>query len=268
MKRFICSILLLGLFPCSTYAQITINPIPGGVVEIPITEFTDQVPAAYFGQQRVLVYQSGQHWTALIGLSLDLAPGNYMLEAKLEKTDEPLLKIFSVYPRKRADLTNLQKLPLTTRDRIELTWRDSLDAVLPLTSPVGALPTNTFGETILNAESVRYSDFISFNLYPDNIVVSPGKGEIYQIIDNSNTEVTELYIWIDHGMGLFSRIGPLNETNLELGQKLEKNQPLGEVIFDLDNTQKQQIFWSVFLNGTAIDPALLSILFKESLINS
>lgn len=261
VKRALVLVACLYCLPAA--AQITIDAVPGGVVEIPLGPVSEEPPQeAYFGQRRVLVTASGPDWVGIVGLPLSLVPGHYVVRTGIDDNEDPVAYEFTVFPRRIREKPVIEQpdlIPATQPG--DLPWRESLDTELPLLPPLAAAARPLFGRHYQesNGES-RYLDFVIFKVTSDTSVSAPGGGRAHRL----ETRPGGSFLWIDHGMGLFTRTGPLTSTTLEPGDTLEPGQSVGRIVLDTAD-RAVTLYWSIFLNGTAVSPFLLSDLDKAPL---
>ena len=85
-------------------------------------------------------------------------------------------------------------------------------------------------------------------------VIAPGQGVVVDISENEDKEV--FHITIDHGMGLYSSIGPIKQLLKENGKAVEKGETLGQ--FEYHKTLSRDVYWKTILNGVAVDPLLFT----------
>jgi len=252
---------LLWWLSCA--AQVTLNAVPGGLVEIPLATLNRPRPQAFFGRERVLVIRFGRQWVGLVGLPLTLVPGSYLIRARLEDGQDAVNHQFTVYPRQE-ETPPVVHVPQQPADAppAALTWREPLDAKLPLEPPVPLPAQPIFGhyrQTTDSRSGLRsaYVDFIAFQVASDTAVKAPDNGVVAGIeIHDSGA-----YVLIDHGMGLFSRVGPMTRTELQVSQPVKAGQMIGRMILDTADKSKP-LYWWVFLNGTAVNPFLMSRIEK------
>lgn len=258
--RALCMLGLLLGAPAAA-SQFIVDAVPGGLVEIPLAAVDQPRPDAYFGQKRVLVMKFGRRWSALVGLSLDLVPGGYVVQIDRAGSDEVIDDEFTVYPG-RGDGQTVVTLPgpPAVAQETAFSWREPLDAELPLTAPVRRPAQRTFGRPRREPGSgPAYADFVAFHIAADMVIRSPGAGRVSATVnDESGT-----YVWIDHGMSLYSRLGPVTATTLNATDPVQAGRPIGRLRLDEDDTQRS-FYWSVFLNGAAIDPFLISDIGKDT----
>lgn len=247
---------VLGLSPPpAARAQVILNAVPGGLVEIPLASLDRPRPQVSFGRNRVLVMAFGRQWVGLVGLPLALVPGKYLVQARLEDGEDPVTRSFTVYPRK------IDQDPVAKGDdlpgkipTIDFAWREPLEAELPLTPPVSVPVRKIFGHYRREAGSAAtYVDFVAFRIASDTSVKAPAGGRVAAL--QAGAQGT--FVWLDHGMGLYSRVGPLTQAAVRETDPVESGQRLGRIVLETADEPKA-LYWSVFLNGAAVDPSLLS----------
>jgi len=254
--------LLLYLWCWPAVAQITIDTVPGGVVEIPLGAVSEPVPQAFFGQRHILVMPAGPRWVGLVGLPRDLVPGRYVVRTGLDDANAPTIYEFMVLPRHSGGppLAGQETLP-PAADPGRLEWRQTLEASLPLRPPLASAAKPLFGRHHHEPGGAsRYLDFVVFEAAVDSQVMAAGNGRV----DSLESYDSGVFVWIDHGMGLYTRTGPLSRTALNPDDPVEAGQSIGRIILDTAD-QPRALYWSVFLNGTAVNPFLLSNLSRASL---
>lgn len=254
-------VLMLALAPGPGAAQVILDASPGGLVEIPLVPADQPRPPASFGQKRVLVRSFGGDWVALVGLPLDLVPGRYIVQARPEGRDEPLVEEFTVFPR-RSRRQSVVDLGATPPDpgAVALAWRETLDAAFPLLPPVAGPARPLFGRyRQVSQTETEHISFVAFDIDADTAVTAPGNGRVSAVTG----EEPALFVWVDHGMGLYTCVGPLSGTARIVDDPVEAGSMLGRVTLDEDE-EPRSLYWSVYLNGAAVDPFLLSDLKPAS----
>jgi len=242
-------------------AQFIVDAVPGGVVEIPLAPAAQPRPEAYFGQRRILVTQFARRWVGLVGLPLNLTPGSYLIQVKAPDSEKLEPREFTVYPRRSTgqSVVALPGPPVAAPEQ-GFVWREPLDAELPLGSPV-ALPARPVFGVYREAASSEpaYADFVSFQIAADTPVTAPDAGRVAGVARRESG----VYVWIDHGMAFYTRIGPLTAAALDPSDTVEAGQPIGRVQPDEQDTP-QILYLSVFLNGAAVNPFLVSEIDKTN----
>ncbi|MGA8262082.1 MAG: peptidoglycan DD-metalloendopeptidase family protein [Arenicellales bacterium] len=254
------AVLLLCCVPCA--AQVTLDSVPGGLTEIPLGPLDRPRPSAYFGEKRILVMPFAKQWVGLVGLPLTLVPGDFVIQAHLEKGGDAITRQFTVYPRRLGKQT-VVAVPASPLDNPEIPfkWRDALDAKLPLQAPVAVPAEPLFGRyrQVSGAQS-SYVSFVSFHIRSDVSVKAPGDGRVAAV----KVHGPGAYVWIDHGMSLYSCVGPVLRPPLHEGDAVKAGQSIGRVVVETAD-KPSTIFWAVYLNGAAVDPFLVSSMEKARL---
>lgn len=236
----------------SVAAQYPLHqPVPGGVAVIEIGLTFDEGYEARFGRTPILVLERQGVWFGVIGIGLDTALGNYLISVR---TPDNLSSLgFYVKPHSYPFKEDLSQLGAPENMDAPLTWRPDLDASFPLNSPAKGAQIEQFGsryEAEGAAKSVRWAVLSKIE---DKEVVAPGRGVIAEIL---NIDGINYYVTIDHGMGLYSCVGPIRNIDRESGQEVEKGETLGEL--GIDSILPHTLYWKVTLNGVAINPVLVS----------
>lgn len=258
--RALCIAVLLLAAPGAA-AQFIVDAVPGGLVEIPLATLEEPRPEAYFGQRRILVTQFAQRWAGLVGLPLSMVPGTYVIQVKPVDSESREDLEFTVYPG-RTDSRTVVTLPGPPPGALktEFAWREALDAELPLKSPVPLAAQPTFGRYHRPSDArSSYADFVAFNIERDTRVKTLDAGRVAALTAHESGT----YVWIDHGMSLYTRLGPLTDTTLNPSDPVAAGQPIGRVRLDEEDTP-QPLYLSVFLNGAAINPFLISKIEKAT----
>lgn len=240
-------------------AQFILDAVPGGLVEIPLASLDQARPEAYFGQRRILVTKFARRWVGLAGLPLSLAPGSYVIRVDLEDSEDPQARAFMVYPGRGAgrSVIDLPGLPVDMPE-VALDWRESLDAGLPLNAPVARRAQPTFGHYRRTpGGEPSHVDCVAFAITDETPVTAPGAGRVAATWQHESG----IYIWIDHGMALYTRLGPLATTSLGVSDAVEADQPVGRARPDKDGAERL-LCLAVFLNGAAVNPFLISNIEK------
>lgn len=260
IKRWLA--LALCLWGSPAPAQIIIDAVPGGVAEIPLGPASGEPPQAFFGQRRILVTESGPNWVGIVGIPLSLVPGRYVVQTGVDDNEEPVAYEFTVFPRHLREQPIVKQPELTLESRAAgLEWRETLDADLPLDPPLSEPARPLFGRHYQRSSGEsRYLEFVAFNVAADTPIKAPDDGRV----DRVEAHQTGTLVWIDHGMGLFTRTGPLTRATVSQGEAVKTGQTIGRVALDATDPPRP-LYWSVFLNGTAVNPFLLSDLDKAPL---
>lgn len=261
--------MLLMIVAPGAFAQFVLDAVPGGLVQIPLLSADQPRPEAYFGQKRIMVIRFADRWEGVVGLPLTMVPGTYVIQLRLDEPDDGdgngesmEDRAFTVYPgrgsgRPAAALPG----PPPAAHRTDFAWREPVDAALPLRSPVEAAARPTFGRIQPQADGSNppYVDYTAFMIDRDMPVTTPGPGRVAATL----THESGIYAWIDHGMTLYTRLGPLTDLAVNESDRLEAEQVIGRIRLDEDDTP-QPFYLSVFLNSAAVNPFLIFELQKKT----
>lgn len=227
------------------------HPVPGGIAVVGLNISSKQDVIARFGRTRILTVKDEGFWYGIVGIELDAAQGNYLITASTSSED-PIVRQFSVgpysYPLRARRNTKSTPGPIVTPDA----WRPQLDAVFPLLPPVTTSKIVPFGTRYANADDAGPEQWVAFFLNSSQDVVAPGQGIVVDVSPNEEEET--LYVTIDHGMGLYSSLGPMKQLQKGNGKAVERGEVLGE--FEYQKTLSRAVYWKTKLNGVAVDPLL------------
>ena len=86
-----------------------------------------------------------------------------------------------------------------------------------------------------------------------NEVVAPGRGAVVDVMNNDGINY---FLTIDHGMGLYSCVGPIRNVVKKTSEPVDRGEVLGEL--GIDSFRPHTLYWKVLLNGVAVNPELVS----------
>jgi len=227
------------------------QPVPGGIAVIEIGRTYSDGYQARFGRRPILVFERNGVWFGVVGIGLDTPLGDYLITVKTPENGSSLG--FYVKPHSYPFRDDFSELGVPDDLNISLTWRSVLDASFPLISPVKGTRVEKFGsryEAEKDAKSVQWAVLSDIE---NNVVVAPGGGTIVDVLNNDGINY---FLTIDHGMGLFSTVGPVRKIGKETGQPVKKGEALGKL--GIDTVRPHTLYWQVSLNGVAINPELVS----------
>lgn len=251
---------------CATQAFPTQQAVPGGLLILALTSQNEPKPVVYYAGARVTVVPEGNEWLALVGIPLDTKPGMEQLEVNFGSTQQALS--FEV----QAKHYRTQSLRIKDKNKVEPD-EDSSERIVQemalqkrLTSQyVGEVSSIDFIRPIAGRDSGRFGLRRILNGQPRQPhsgmdiaaatgtpvkVVAPGR-----VIYTGNLFFSGNVVYVDHGGGLISMYAHLSQINVKNGEFLEQGDYLGSV-GSTGRATGPHLHWSVYLNGTAINPAL------------
>lgn len=227
------------------------QPVPGGIAVIELGRAWGEGYEARFGRTPILVLERNGAWLGVVGIGLDTALGNYLISVKSQ--DEMASIGFYVKPHSYTFKEEFSMLGVPEELNPATTWRPGLDASFPLISPVEGTRVEQFGSRYEVENSAESVDWAVMSDIRSNDVVAPGRGAVAEVFNNDGINY---FVTIDHGMGLYSCVGPIRNFALEKGQRVEKGGLLGTL--GIDTVRPHTLYWKVTLNGVAVNPELVS----------
>ncbi len=251
------------LQPATASAFDNFEPVPGGIAGVTVATPEEPAPRVLFGSHEVPVLRHSHGWTALVGVSRDLAPGYYVVNA-IDAESHHQSHTFRVGPINRpvysinvSDRSTLGEVAARHRralsevpapDEIEGSDPPDLDFVLPVDLPI------RFQFGMLNFTDTGYTlDFPGLGFEPGEnaAVVNPAFGQVVAI-DGSEGRWR---LVIHHGAGLTSVFRNLESVSVTLEDWVPKGARLG-TLTGRDGVRLLPD-WTVLLGGTQVDPLLL-----------
>ncbi len=269
--RFIIQFSILLTMPYLAYAGLPQSlSVPGGVAVVPLGSASANggaKPQAWLGKQPVLVTVDNGSWYAVVGLSLDTAPGAHSLKVSMNGVTQ--VQHFEVrskdYPEQHITLKDKGKVDLSKPDleraerEIKLIrsfkrhWRETHDTDLELELPSGGELSSRFGlRRFFNEQPRQPHAGLDVAVDTGTPVVAGGAGEVLAVGDYFFNGKT---VFIDHGSGLITMYCHLNQIDVQEGQTVAKGQVIG-LSGKTGRATGPHLHWSVVLNGAMVDPEL------------
>lgn len=259
--------LLAALLPFAAFAASLPKdePVPGGVVVMELPD-TAQMPVVHFDGRRVMVVKHADHWYAVAGMPLSMAPGDKALAVRI--TRQPVLQIKFVmqakqYPEQRLIIKNpklvnppASELPRIEREQAHLekvldTWVPNPTPELSFIWPAAGAQTSGFGlRRFYNGEEGSRHMGIDIGAPEGTPVRAPADGVVadagdYYFCGNTLT--------LDLGQGLYSVYCHLSKISVRRGMRVKQGEIVG-AIGATGRTTGPNLHWTVSLNGTPVDP--------------
>lgn len=256
-----------ALSVCAAFTAPRESAVPGGVVTVPIDGPADDRPRVEHDGRPVMVVRAGARWLAIVGLSLDVPPGEQTLKIE-QRGAAPRNLPFTVRPKQYR--TQELKVPpsqvnLSAEDEARVaresekiraalaTFTDSSPDTLRLLQPVPGRRSSSFGlRRTFNGEARRPHSGMDIAAPVGTPIKAPLAGTVIDVGDyffNGNNVI------IDHGQGLTTMYCHLSKVRVEVGQRVAP----GEVLGDVGATGRvtgPHLHWGVSLSGVMVDPAL------------
>ena len=266
MPRTRTAILLLGLLSAAvTTAAPAHAPWPGGIAVIDVGPAEAPRPIVEFDERRVLVARSGDRWLAAIGIPLDALTGEMAIRVNTAR-DITFDVREHAYSEQRLTVKNKKYV---TPDQAQLdrigrerkiidsalrNWRDVDVDSLALATPVDGRRSSSFGlRRFFNDQPRSPHKGMDIAASEGTVIAAPANGVVTATGDyffNGKTVI------IDHGQGFVTMYCHLSEIGVNEGQQVEPGEPIGAV-GATGRVTGPHLHFGTYLNGTAVDPALL-----------
>ncbi len=265
MKVSYCLILMVLGWPA--YAVPVHSPWPGGIGVVRL--YGDARPVITVKEKTVLTVREEQGWAAIFGIPLEQeAPGtlratvtvrgsepyDVLIDVEVNNYREQRLNV----DRKYVDPGQKQLDRIFAERKIIDTALNNVRAVevpaLQMSAPVAGRRSSSFGlRRFFNDQPRSPHKGMDIAAVAGTPIMAPLAGTVTATGDfyfNGNTVI------IDHGQGLISLYCHLSEISAEPGQEVAT----GMVIGDVGATGRvtgAHLHFATYMNGTAVDPALL-----------
>lgn len=242
--------------------------VPGGIALLPLEQPSSAaVPQATFAGQAVLVTRTEGRWLALVGLPLDLAPGEHALHYTTDKSTHEIR--FTVrakhYPEQRITLKNKGMVTLNPSDEaralaeideiraLKKHWRETSSTDLHFAVPAEGRWSSRFGlRRVFNGEPRNPHVGLDIAVPTGTPIRSSAAGTVLATGDYFFNGKT---VFVDHGNGLISMYCHLDRIEVSPGMPLARGQLLGRSGAS-GRASGPHLHWSVILNNTMVDPEL------------
>jgi len=256
--------LLLLLLPALALAAPEHSPWPGGIAIVDLGPAAESRPSAYFDDRPVLVMQRDDRWHAVVGIPLDLT-GEQLV---LRKNDRPLTVdvVDHAYREQRLTVKNQsyvtpgeKQLERIARERKIIdaalgNFRDTPIGGVDLAAPVDGPRSSSFGlRRFFNDQPRSPHKGMDIAASTGAPIAAPRDGVVTatgEYFFNGNTVI------IDHGQGFVTMYCHLSEIAVDEGQDVEGGETIGAV-GATGRVTGPHLHFGTYLNGTAVDPALL-----------
>jgi murein DD-endopeptidase MepM/ murein hydrolase activator NlpD len=237
------------------------------VVTFKIPGEADAMPVVTHAGRPIMVIRQGSEWLAIVGLSLDVEPGEQSIDVE-QPGAEPRKLNFKVLPKQYRtqqlkvapamvnpspeNEARIEKEREKVRAALE-TFSPEAPDTLRLAPPVAGPRSSSFGlRRVFNGESRRPHSGMDIAAPTGTPIKAPLAGKV---IDVGEYYFNGGNVIIDHGQGLTTMYCHLSKIRVEVGQQLG----LGDVIGDVGATGRvtgPHLHWGVALSGSMVDPAL------------
>lgn len=237
---------------------------PGGVAHIDLGAVEGKVPVAFYDDRRVLVAERNGRWQAVVGIHLDTPVGESVItladgsqigfdvaaHAYREQHLEVAPGFVSLSDENLARVGRERKLI----DAALNNWRDKMLDGVDLKKPVAGPHSSSFGSRrFFNGEARSPHSGMDIAATTGTPILAPRDGVVTAIGDyyfNGNTVI------LDHGQGLVTMYCHLSEISVAEGDTVSVDDTLG-LVGATGRVTGAHLHFGTYLNGNAVDPALL-----------
>lgn len=237
---------------------------PGGIAFVDLGPAEGLALTVEYGGRRALVLERDGRWQAVIGVPLDAATGRATVtlsdgatltfEVAAHAYAEQHLEVAQSYVTLSDEVLERVGKERKLIDAALNTWREANIDGIGLAAPVEGRRSSSFGlRRFFNNEPRSPHKGMDIAAPAGTPILAPragivtGTGDFYF---NGNT------VFIDHGQGFVTMYCHLREIGVEDGQEVIAGEPIGQV-GATGRVTGPHLHFGTYLNGTAVDPALL-----------
>lgn len=237
---------------------------PGGIAIIDVGSAEEPSPVVEYRGKPVLLFTDGSRRKAAIGLPLDLEPGSVAVTVNDTRVDVAVGP--HTYREQRLTVKNQsyvtpdpEQLERIARERTIIdtaigNYRDTELDGIALRAPVAGPRSSSFGlRRYFNDQPRSPHKGMDIAAAVGTPIIAPRGGIVTATGDyffNGNTVI------VDHGQGLVTLYCHLSEIDVAEGDNVTGGELLGAV-GSTGRVTGPHLHFGVYLNGTAVDPAIL-----------
>jgi murein DD-endopeptidase MepM/ murein hydrolase activator NlpD len=266
-RQFVLLILLAGVLSPAAWALPQTDPVPGGIVILPLGTHSSNAPVVLFSNNRAAVVRDNeQQWHAVIGLPLSLKKGDYKAYIKNGKEQLPLP--FSVHDREyetqHLTITNKRKVEPNKED-LDRIWAESKKKKTALKTWDETIPKLTFIKPVEGRTSSQFGLKRFFNGKPrkphggldiavpeGTPIKAPADGVV---LLSDNFFFSGNVVYLDHGEGVITYYAHMKKRKVKPGDKVSQGDIIG-LVGMTGRVTGPHLHWGVYLNQTSVNPAL------------
>ena len=246
---------------------------PGEVIRVDVTCACGRVAPRASALDRdvpLVLSPDGTRWQGLIGIDLDVAPGEYSLVVSAPHLRPPPARAMSLRVEPKQFRTRTLTVapeyvdpPAPVVDRIirEAAQLNGIYKTMtprmwaePFVLPLATQPSANFGSrSVFNGQPRSPHAGIDFSSPTGTVVTAPSSGKVVVAEDLYFTGNT---VVLDHGAGLYSIFAHFSTLAVEEGDEVDVGATLGRV-GATGRVTGPHLHWSVRLNGARVDPVSL-----------
>ena len=269
LRRWLLPLALCGGMVAVAQALPREARVPGGVAVLPLGVVAEMpAPRAWLGDQPVWVTHHHGQWQAVIGIGLETPPGTQTLRVLSGNTESQLA--FSVadkaYPEQHIRLKDQGQVQLSPENSLRVIgevaqiqdlkrhWRESTGTRGDFLLPAAGRLSGRFGlRRVFNGEPRAPHSGLDIAVARGTPVQATAAG---QVLATGDFFFNGLTVFLDHGNGLVSMYCHLDQLEVTAGETVAAGQRIALSGMS-GRASGPHLHWSVILNGTMVDPALV-----------
>ncbi len=256
------------LFAASANALPKASLVPGGIAILPLEPDQGKPEFRFRGKPVLIAHDDHGKPVAVVGLPLNLKPGEYHIEGSYGGRKHRVKKFFTIrdkqYTTQRITIKDKRKVNPLKQDidrilrekkrkqKAANSWNDE-EPDTDFLVPVKGIMTGSYGRRrIFNGQPKRPHSGMDIAADKGVPVLAPADGVV---VESGDFFFSGDVIYIHHGEGLVSMYAHLDERDVKIGDRVKKGQVIGKV-GATGRVTGPHLHWSVGLNGTWVDPSL------------
>lgn len=240
------------------------SPWPGGIAIIDVGGTDRPAPRASFQDKPLLMMSRNERWHAVVGIPLDTKTN--ALSIRVGDDDIAINIVPRAYREQRLTVKNKshvtpdqKQLDRIARERKIIDgalgrFRETAAAGIELAAPVDGPRSSSFGlRRFFNEQPRSPHKGMDIAASEGTPIIAPRNGVVSATGDfffNGNTVI------IDHGQGFVTLYCHLSDIAVEEGQAVDTGELIGAV-GATGRVTGPHLHFGTYLNGTAVDPAIL-----------
>jgi len=240
---------------------------PGGIATIAASPARLAAPKVRYHGKLVTVVRGRTNWLAIVGIPLKAKTGRHFVNITNAK-GKHYKRSFTIkaypYRTQRLHIRNKDKVNPSKKSRQRIARESAIKKRLRNTyshttpqlnfiTPVLGRRSSSFGvKRILNGKKRNPHSGMDIAAPQGRSIKATAKGKVLYI---GNHFYTGKVVYLDHGNGVISLYAHMSKILVKRGQQVTRGQVIGKV-GRTGRVTGAHLHWSIYLNGTAVDPAL------------
>lgn len=254
------------MLPCLAFAFPQSNPVPGGIVLLPLNN-NHNSDSARFKNKKLAVITDNNKRYLLVGLGLSVKPGRYSIDIKTLQGKIQKLKFevkSKTYKAQYLTIKNKRKVNpykndmkriQSERKRKSAAKKNWLaqPARANFSVPVDGRISSIFGlRRFFNQQARRPHSGLDIAAPEGTPIKAVESGTV---IESGDFFFSGNMVYLDHGQGLISLYAHMHTIGVKVGDKIKKGQVIGRV-GETGRVTGPHLHLAIIANQTLVDPLL------------